>query len=107
MHESRNRAFVSFDETLIHIELTSDFVTGRKHILKYGLDWISKKWTGLIKDDLIKHGLIKQGFIKQIIIYKTWISIKRGLIKLELIRLGLIKHGLIKHRWIRHGLKMD
>ena len=29
------------------------------HMIRHGLDWISKTWTGLIKHGLIKHGLMK------------------------------------------------
>ena len=34
-----------------------------RNMIKYGLDWISKTWTGLIKHRLIKHELIKHGFM--------------------------------------------
>ena len=33
-------------------------------MIKYGLDWIGKTWTKLIKHGVIKHGLIKHGEIK-------------------------------------------
>ena len=43
------------------------------HVVKHGLDWISKTWTGLVKHGLVKHGLlVKHGFVKH----------------------GFVKHGL-------------
>ena len=33
-------------------------------LIKYGLDWSDKTWTGLIKHGVIKHGLIKHALIK-------------------------------------------
>ena len=43
-----------------------------RHVVKQGLDWISKTWTGLVKHGLVKHGLVKHGLVKH----------------------GLVKHGL-------------
>ena len=48
------------------------------HVIKYGLDWIGKTCTGLIKHSLIKNGEIKH---------------------------GSIKHAVIKHAVMKHGLK--
>ena len=72
------------------------------HVIKYGLDWIGKTWTGLIKDGVIKHGLKIDGVIKHGLIKDE--VIKHGLIKHGLIKDGVIKHGLIKHGVIKHGL---
>ena len=35
-----------------------------RHVVKHGLDWISKTWTGLVKHGLVKHGLVKHGLVK-------------------------------------------
>ena len=40
-------------------------------MIKYGLDWIGKTRTGLIKHVLIKHGMIKHAGIKH---GKRWIN---------------------------------
>ena len=62
------------------------------HVVKHGLDWISKTWTGLVKHGLVKHGLVKHGLVKH------------GLVKHGLVKHGLVKHGLVKHGLVKHGL---
>ena len=32
----------------------------KRHVIKHGLDWIGKTWTGLIKHGVIKHLLFIQ-----------------------------------------------
>ena len=58
------------------------FREATRHVVKHGLDWISKTWTGLVKHGLGKHGLVKHGLVKH----------------------GLVKHGLVKHGLVKHGL---
>ena len=50
-----------------------------RHVVKHGLDWISKTWTGLVKHGLVKHGLVKH---------------------------GLVKHGFVNHGLVKHGLRL-
>ena len=56
-----------------------NFLRGRSggHVIKYGLDWIDKTWTGLIKHGVIKHGLIKHGLIKHGVSVLQSIDIRR------------------------------
>ena len=56
----------------------------KRHVVKHGLDWISKTWTGLVKHGLVKHGLVKHGFVKH----------------------GFVKHGFVKHGFVKHGLRL-
>ena len=42
-------------------------------MIKYGLDWIGKTWT-----KLIKHGVIKNGLISKTWSDKTWINKTRS-----------------------------
>ena len=55
-----------------------------RHVVKQGLDWISKTWTGLVKHGLVKHGLVKHGFVKH-----------------GFVKGGFVKHGLT--RCFSHG----
>ena len=66
------------------------------HVVKHGLDWISKTWTGLVKHGLVKHGLVKHGFVKHGFV-------KHGLVKHGLVKHGLVKHGFVKGGFVKHG----
>ena len=45
-----------------------------KNIVKHGLDWICKTWTGFVKHGFVKGGFVKHGFVKR----------------------GFVKHGFVK-----------
>ena len=48
------------------------------HIVKSGLDWICKTWTGFVKRRLVKDGFVKHVFVKH----------------------GFVKGGFVKHGFI-------
>ena len=50
---------------------------GGRHVVKQGLDWISKTWTGFVKHGFVKHGFVKGRFVK---------------------------HGFVKGGFVKHGL---
>ena len=70
----------------------SNFPRFRRHVVKHGLDWISKTWTGLVKHGLVKHGLVKHGLVKH------------GLVKHGFVKGGFVKHGFVKGGFVKHGL---
>ena len=42
-----------------------------RHIVKHGLDWICKIWTGFVKHGFLKHGFVKHGFVKHGFVRKS------------------------------------
>ena len=60
------------------VTLENLILSRERHVVKQGLDWISKTWTGLVKYGLVKHGLVKHGLVKtwtsKTWTSKTWIS---------------------------------
>ena len=73
-----------------------------RHVVKHGLDWISKTWTGLVKHGLVKHGLVKHGFVKHGFVKHG--LVKHGLVKHGFVKGGFVKHGFVKGGFVKHGL---
>ena len=54
----------------------------KRHVVKRGLDWISKTWTGFVKHGFVKGGFVKHGFVKG----------------------GFVKHGFVKHGFVKRWI---
>ena len=91
------RRISGFCVTQPEIRLCSRGCIDFRHVVKHGLDWISKTWTGLVKHGLVKHGLVKHGLVKHGLV-------KHGLVKHGFVKGGFVKHGFVKGGFVKHGL---
>ena len=76
------------------------------HVVKHGLDWICKTWTGFVKDGFVnggfaKHGFVKRGFVKGGFVKHGFV--KHGFAKHGFVKGGFVKHGFVKGRFVKHG----
>ena len=71
------------------------------HIVKDGLDWICKTWTGFVKHRFVKHGFVKHGFVKDGFVKHGFV--KHGFVKHGFVKHGFVKHGFVKHGFVKHG----
>ena len=90
------------DPTRTTVERPLTDTSLKRHVVKHGLDWISKTWTGLVKHGLVKHGLVKHGFVKHGFVKHG--LVKHGLVKHGFVKGGFVKHGFVKGGFVKHGL---
>ena len=71
------------------------------HIVKHGVEWICKTWSGFVKGGFVKHGFVKGGFVKHGFVKGGFV--KHGFVKGGFVKGGFVKHGFVKHGFVKHG----
>ena len=75
------------------------------HIVKHGVEWICKTWSGFVKHGNLKGGFVKGGFVKHGFVKGGFVKhgfVKHGFVKGGFVKGGFVKHGFVKGGFVKH-----